>query len=108
MLPKKFRLQRREIEELKSLRNKIIQGSFFGLIYQKLPSERKFALIISNKISNKATVRNKIKRLFYRVLEKEQLSLEGKFLFLAKKSCLTANLEDFEAEVKSFKSRLER
>ena len=106
MLLKKFRLQRREIEDLKSSHKEIAQGKYFGLIYQKNLGERKFALIISNKISKKATIRNKIKRLFYKALTKELPDFEGKFLFLAKKNCLMAKLEDFEKEIEEFRNKL--
>lgn len=141
MLSKENRLSRIEIEELKAKKIVLLQGRFFGLIFQKQKGVSKFALIVSNKISNKATIRNKIKRLFFKAVENKLLrsklaqypvkagkfdslspnpplsdtasrnkffGKEGKFLFLAKKSCLPANLEDFEEEVESFKSRLER
>jgi len=106
MLSKKNRLNRLELEQLKDRKKEIIQGRHLGLIYQKVSGEKKFALIISNKISKKATIRNKIKRLFYKALTKELSDFEGKFLFLAKKNCLMAKLEDFEKEIEEFRNKL--
>ena len=106
MLSKKFRLKREEIEGLKRERkNKILQGKFFGLIYQE-GEGKKFALILSNKLCHKATERNRIKRLFYRAIERKPFNKEGKFLFLAKRGSLESNLADFEKELTFLSSKL--
>jgi len=103
VLSKKFRLSRREIEELKSEKNKILQGRFFGLIFQPQKEEKKFALITSNKISKKATVRNKFKRLFFQGLKEKLTELpSGNYLFLAKRQLLEANFEGLEKEIVNF------
>ncbi|PIS14876.1 hypothetical protein COT64_00315 [Candidatus Shapirobacteria bacterium CG09_land_8_20_14_0_10_39_12] len=104
MLPKKNRLNRTEIEGLKSQKRNILQGRFFGLVFQKNPREKKFALIISKKTVAKATGRNKIKRLLYKSIENNLFNIEGKFLFLAKKNCVTGKSEDFEKEMIFFKN----
>lgn len=106
MLSKKNRLNRLEIERLKTKSNDILQGKIFGLIFQKSKGERKFGLIVSNKIASKASKRNEIKRLFFRAIHEKLFDQEGKFLFLAKKHCLVASLEEFEREMENFKSKL--
>lgn len=106
MLSKKFRLKREEIEDLKrNKKDKILQGKFFGLIYQE-GEGKKFALILSNKLCHKAIERNRIKRLFYRAIERRFFDKEGKFLFLAKRSCLNGDLAQFEKELTFLDSRL--
>lgn len=106
MLPKTKRLNRIEIGEIKRNQNalKVLQGSYFGLVYQKTDSDGKFGVIISNKVLNKAVQRNKVKRLLYKVIEKKWLDRKGNFLFLAKKNCSTCTLAGIENEITFFES----
>ena len=102
MLSKKNRLNRKEIDELKSQKNRIIQGKFFGLICQKAAGKNAFALIVSNKVVPGAVKRNKVRRLFFKAVEESFPHKEGKFLFLAKKSCLVASLPELKEEMVNF------
>lgn len=102
MLSKKNRLGRREIEELKASKTGVLQGKFFGLIFQKQDKRKAFALIISNKVAPGAVKRNRIRRLFFKAVEESFPNKEGRFLFLAKKSCLISNLEEFKKEMVAF------
>lgn len=104
MLKKESRLTRVEIQNLKSSskQNKVLQGNFFGLVYQKTDQPGKFGLIISNKVVAKAVERNKIKRLLYSAIYNDLDSLKGLFLFLAKKNCVNGKLEEFEREMENF------
>lgn len=102
MLSKKNRLSRKEIEELKSQKNRVIQGRFFGLIFKKEAGKNAFALIISNKVVSGAVKRNRIRRLFFKSIEESFPYKEGKFLFLAKKTCLAASLPEFKEEMINF------
>jgi len=106
MLPREHRLTRKEITELKESKLKVIQGQFFGLIFQPHLEEGKFGLIISNKISPKAVERNRVKRWLFFAIEQKLLDQKGKFLFLAKKKSLTGTQEDFLKEMEEFKKRL--
>lgn len=108
MLKKESRLSRVEIQTLKlsSKQNKVIQGKFFGLIYQKTNQPGKFGLIISNKVVAKAVERNKIKRLLYFAVNKNLSSSKGQFLFLAKRNCANASLEEFEKEMEFFQNNI--
>lgn len=102
VLSKKNRLNRKEIDELKSQKNRVIQGKFFGLIFQKEAGENAFALIISNKVVPGAVKRNRVRRLFFRAIEESFPHKEGKFLFLAKKTCLAASLPELKGEMINF------
>lgn len=112
MLPKKKRLSRREIEELKAQKSKILQGQFFGLIVQtktkeESPSiENKFGVIISNSISKKATERNRIKRLLFLAIQESGFGKSGKYLFLAKRNCVNISLEDIKRELITLTKKL--
>lgn len=106
MLARKYRLSRKEIVELKERKPQIIQGSYFGLIYQPQPGEKKFAAIVSTKISRKATERNRIKRMLFSVVGEVLFDREGKFLFLAKKKSLEGTREDFLKEAEDFRKKL--
>lgn len=108
MLPKTKRLGRREIEEIKKNQKALIalQGACFGLVFQKNDQLGKFGVIISNKVLGKATQRNKVKRLLYRVIEKKWITRKGSFLFLAKKNCSTCTLLNLEEELTIFEKRL--
>jgi len=105
MLPKKNRLNKKEIAFLKEKQQKVLQGDFFGLIVSP-SSEKKFGLIISAKIAKKAVERNRVKRLLYRVIESNFWDKPGFFLFLAKKTCLLADSENLRKEVISFKEKI--
>ena len=102
MLSKKNRLNRGEIEELKAKKTRVFQGKFFGLVFKKQTGRKAFALIISNKVAPGAVKRNRIRRLFFKAVQEGFPDKEGKFLFLAKKSCLVADLEDFKEEMRNF------
>lgn len=101
MLPKKNRLTRKEINLLKSRKNQIFQGKFFGIIY-KDSDDFKVGVIISNKVVAKAVDRNKVKRSLYLAIESKITIKKGQILFLAKRNCLEAKKDDFEKEVENF------
>lgn len=106
MLPKINRLTRPELEEIKRAQKVIIQGRYFGLIYQPEPGVAKFGVIVSNNISKKAVLRNRLKRLLYRFVGKHLLTLEGSFLFLAKRPSLGMSIPQAEEEILFFKNKL--
>lgn len=104
MLAKNRRLNRAEISLLKdpSRKGKILQGAFFGLVFQPNDQRAKFGVIISNKISPLAVERNRIKRLLYRAVEDKMADKTGLFLFLAKRACLEADLASLKKEMENF------
>jgi ribonuclease P protein component len=107
MFSRKHRLTRRDIAELKKSRTRPIQGEFFGLIYQPAVDDSKFGLIISNKISKKATERNRVKRQLLAAARERFPARPGKFLFLAKKKSLSGTPEDFLKEMEEFERKIQ-
>jgi len=106
VLPKKNRLSRQEIEEIKKRRLAIFQSKSFGLASWKQKGEKKFALIISAKIAKKATERNKVRRRFFRAIEESFWKTEGRFLFLAKKPILNMDVEDLKKEIEYLEEKI--
>ncbi len=106
MLPKKNRLDKKEINEIKKKSLRLLQGKYFGLAFYPVKGERKFGIILSAKISKKAVERNRIKRLLFLVIEENPFEEEGWFLFLGKKPSTAAQKEDFEEEIKDFQLKL--
>ena len=102
MFKKKEETRSVTIEELKAKKTGVLQGKFFGLVFKKQTRRKAFALIISNKVAPGAVKRNRIRRLFFKAVQEGFPDKEGKFLFLAKKSCLVADLEDFKEEMRNF------
>ena len=102
MLPKKNRLTKKEIIEIKEKKPKIIQGNYFGLAYLPKENEKKVGLILSGKISKKAVERNRIKRQLFHALEESLFNKSGWFLFLAKKTSVEGSLEGFRKELENF------
>jgi len=104
--------KREEIEEVR-LSGKMMSTPLFGLIWMNSTSQeatskqRKFAAVISKKISKKAVERNRARRI---IMEAVRLNMdifpEGfRGLFLVKKSILDKKMEDVEKCLKElFKS----
>jgi len=95
--------KREEIEEVR-LSGKMMSTPLFGLIWMNSTSQeatskqRKFAAVISKKISKKAVERNRARRI---IMEAVRLNMdifpEGfRGLFLVKKSILDKKMEDVE------------
>lgn len=109
MLPKQNRLKREEIDGLKNRKTNLIQGKFFGLLFEKKKGLSKFGVIVSANISKKASDRNKIKRMFYSAIGREEKWQEqGSFLFLAKKNCLNAEKREIEQEIVFLANKLSK
>ena len=111
MLPKKYRLRKRkEIEKIfKEGKSKNLNLVFIRFLKNNLGYPR-FCFIVSKKVSNKATKRNKVKRLLREVVRKEILpTLETNYdyLIIAKPSILNKNYwqikEDLEKGIKNLK-----
>lgn len=102
MLAGKNRLNKKEISELREEKLPVLQGKFLGLVF-KPSEEKKFSLIVSQKISKKAVARNKIKRVFYDTIKENFFDLNGMFLFLAKKNIIEAQKEDLVNDLESLR-----
>lgn len=104
MLPKKNRLSRLEIEQLKK-KGKTYSSCLFSLLFQK-GNQFKTGLIVSHKLLPKATQRNKIKRIFYQIIQDLFPVKKGYFLFLIKKSFLNATKEEIKKEIKEILEKI--
>lgn len=82
---------------------KVFQSDSFGLAYlqrnDSLPS--RFGFVVSNKISKKATVRNKIKRELREAVRKitQEIKEEFDIIFLVKQKMTFLKKDEIEKEV---------
>ena len=95
MLPKKYRLRKRkEIEKIfRKGNSKNLDLVFIKFLRNNLENPR-FCFVVSKKISNKAVIRNKIKRLLREVVRKEvlpNLKTNCDYLVIAKPLILNKN-----------------
>lgn len=109
MLPKHNRIVKKtEFQEVLH-KGQTIQGKLFGLVvYDKSDnSPAKIGIIISKKISKLATRRNRARRLIKEVARELIKNLKPglRFVFLAKRSIIDANLVEIREDiVKIFKN----
>lgn len=111
MLPKKYRLSlRTEFKQIKK-EGKLIQGRLFGLLVASQPFSEtktdisqtsKFAFIVSNKVSKKAVVRNRLRRWLSEViwLLKDETKENYNGVFLVKKLMTEVNYSQVKDEVR--------
>lgn len=110
MLPKKYRLADRRMFRRALARGARVEGKFFVLsVLAGLGREElKAGVIISAKISKKAVVRNKIRRILYdsvrAVLGK--IPKRAALVFLAKKSAAGAKKEEITEDVEQILERV--
>lgn len=104
MLKKRNRITKRS--DFLKLKNKgaVNQSPFFGFIFLENIElkESKFGFIISKKISKKAVVRNKIKRILSQIVKENLILLNKKIegIFLIKHQCKDLNIVKIKDEVK--------
>ncbi len=104
MLPKKFRLAKRsDLEKVKKTGQNYADRLCGILITKSGLDNSRFAFIVSNKISPKATERNQIKRVLREVVRKEIPKIKPGFdvLFLAKRSILGQELSVIQREIQN-------
>ncbi|MBM3205937.1 ribonuclease P protein component [Candidatus Shapirobacteria bacterium] len=104
MFPSKARFPlKKEFHRLKKT-SQMFQGKFFGLLLSPqetpLPHSR-FAIIVSNKVSKKAVVRNKLRRYLSEVLKDYWFQIRKGFdgVFLLKKTAVGVSFQSFQKEV---------
>ena len=106
MIPRKFRLTgRRDIEKIKKTGN-MIQSASFALIWLSSGNESinpRFGIIVSKKISTKATVRNKVKRSLRYILMQlvPQIKRGYDLMFLTKKNILDLDMQILKKEMET-------
>jgi len=109
MLPKNNRLtSRKDFSDLKKSGRKYQSLSFALLYKENNQASCRFGIIVSTRISKKATERNKAKRklreTFFKILPR--LSGNFDFLFLTKTDILNRSMSEMEKEVFDLFSRL--
>jgi len=95
MLTKKHRLPKKRIEQVKN-NGRYFQTPFFSLVYlagRQVDSQ--FAFVLSKRVSKKATIRNKTKRLIAGSVREMMADVRSGFwvVFLVKKAALGQNKE---------------
>jgi ribonuclease P protein component len=104
MIPRKFRLTgKKEIDTIKS-KGRLIQSTDFALLYldsQDRNINPRFGIIVSKKISTKATQRNQVKRKLRYVLMQLVPKIKRGYdlMFLTKTSILNQKTEELEKEI---------
>lgn len=108
MLSKKYRLSAKEIPLVVKKGNR---QNFKLFSISSLPQTKPqakwglFSVIVSSKISNKATVRNKIKRRLKEAIQKNLTKFRNKkIIFFAKKEILNAKFSDIQNEINNIKT----
>lgn len=103
MLASKYRLKSQNLFARVEIDGKLSQLIFFGLnIYdRKDDNPSRFGFIISTKISKRAVVRNRIKRIFsdYIRLNLDKIKKGQDVIFLIKPSIIKVNRELIEKEI---------
>lgn len=108
MLRKENRLTKKVDFKRVLKEGKMVQGRIFSLSFLKSSEnfEPKFGIIVSNRVSKRSVVRNKIKRLLREALRLNLIGIPkgGMFVFLAKKNAVDASgkvvLEDLKTVFK--------
>lgn len=112
MLPKKYRLADRQMFRKVLAVGSRVSGKFFLLAFVNGVNldGPKIGVIISRKISKKAVVRNRIKRVVYDSVRKflESIPKESVLVFLAKKLVAEATSKEVSNDVYGIMGKLTR
>ncbi len=104
MIPKKNRLSKQaEVVSTTARGRSFFSNSF---IFKQLPDTKadqaKFTVIVSNKISKSAVVRNKLKRIIREAIRPHLDKMKfGKYAIIVKRPAVTVTSKDLSAEVKT-------
>ena len=109
MLPKKHRLVKKKDFKLAFEKGTSYFSPAVNLVVSKNNDASYFLIgfIISNKVSKKAVVRNKIKRQMRAILRSFLSTLKGggSLIFIAKKSLLDSNYHELERDIRTLLSK---
>lgn len=106
MLPKKYRLSREEFKQVMK-DGRMVQGKTMGMLQVKSENLKvkslfpKAGIIVSKKLSNKAVMRNKLKRRLRAALQivLPEVEKELHFVILPNRRALTATVEELKEEI---------
>ena len=108
MLPKRFRLSKKEFAEVRKI-GTVVSGRMMGLLIAREREEGKrkkefpkAGIIVSKKLSNKAVIRNKLKRRLREALRAilPDLSPTVHFVVLPNRRALEATVKELADELK--------
>jgi len=95
--------KKKDFEEVRN-KGRLYYSPFWGCLVLKTEGkEKQFGIVVSKKISKRAVVRNKVKRLLSEAIRRnmENLGDKGyKGVFLVKQAIVGKSLEEIEAEIK--------
>ena len=99
MLPKKERLSRLEFSRFFSM-GKRYHSPFFTIVHTPFEVLH-VSVVVSKKISNRAVMRNKIRRRIYDIVRhyRTEQKVGGVFIFLTKKGVEKASYNSLKSEV---------
>ncbi len=104
MLPRKNRLDRREVEHV-SHKGRRIPSPLLPASYVS-GDQPQVAIVISKKVSTSSVVRHFLKRKIAHIIKNEGL-VKGKLIFFAQKKVLEATSLDICAEYRKIKKMIE-
>lgn len=108
MLTKKHRLPKKRIEQVKNS-GRYFQTPFFSLVYLSgRQTDSQFAFVLSKRVSKKATIRNKTKRLIAGSVREMMTDIRSGFwaVFLVKRAALDQNKEALSQAVQDVFGRI--
>jgi len=101
MLPKRLRIQKKDFPS-PSERSKTFAGQYFSLRISRKNKTGGVSVVVSGKVSKKAVVRNKIKRIVYGALEsykKTALLKNHHLIFYARKECASTQNKNLHEDI---------
>ena len=104
------------LKESKDFDNIIHTGKYIKnkhyIIYYKEASEKyyRFGLSVGKKISNKAVIRNKLKRRFKSIIDnnKNDYQKSKDYIIIMKRNCIDATYEELEVSFLNIMNQLEK
>lgn len=101
MLPSKHRIKDKEVIKTILKNSKIVKTPLFNLYYKKTKPPFQLLVLISKKVSKKATERNRIKRQLHEIFKSMIRRVEPttKIILVLKKEILTRSRTDIRDEL---------
>lgn len=102
MLPKQYRLTQKKDFQLVLKKGRISHGKYFNLFTLQNQESLQIGIIVSNKVSKKATERNRIRRIIRNICRESLKDLKSGcwYLFLVKSQAREIEAEKITLETK--------
>ncbi len=102
MLAKKFRIKfKKDFDNILKSRNKFFSNNFSIKFYPNYQDISKFSIVVSTKISKKATVRNQLRRRIFEILRLKMPNIKSGYsvMIFAKQGAILLDYENLEQEI---------